>query len=343
MPNHHEEASSELFVRKSLGILDAVSQSIGFTTTNLQHFIIPIEQGGIGIPLVSEEALMASLIATGVSTVVISGFFIYYVIQLINQYAEEIHELIKKQNAFAEKEIIFFAKLSYLRHLFNKPLNDALKTHIGLNQDAANELANIVEEIYQEEKGFSQIIRQRNVHEESEEKAIQRYMFENKETYLPRIQQGLNPIYASHPAIKKNWHPELIGIFTGFISFMGMSSGFIGAYYGVVSLIIGMGTVSLTIPVIGWVAFAASLLFGLAVGLIVRHYTCKTVQREEARHVIQIKEATLHENSEKIHELEMRLLNERAASQSWFGRFFDCVRHNIPQGFYQPSKVLKAS
>lgn len=352
-----EETHNELRLKKTIGVLDAILLAIGFTTTNLQHFITPVAEGGIGVSLAGEGAIAASLVVLSVSTLLIAGVVTYYVIQLINQGAKEAHALVEKQKELAEKQMIFFARLIYLRHLIKmsetmRPmqLNDQLKIHLGFNQAAANELAATVETIYHEEKAFLQVILQRNVHKESEEKAIQDYFNANKENYLPRIQQGLSHIYASRPPAPKNWKPECVGVFAGFVSFMGMSSGFIGTYYSVVSLAIGMASVSLAVPVLGWVILAASIVFGLAVGFVVRHYTDKSMQRDEAMEAIRAQEAKLDENLGKVHELEMKLLTDNLActerkhsvmpqkqpfprSRSWSGAFFDRHRslENIPE------------
>jgi len=68
-----EESNHELRLKKSIGVLDSILLAIGFTTTNLQHFITPVAEGGIGISLASEGAIAASLVALGVSTIVIAG------------------------------------------------------------------------------------------------------------------------------------------------------------------------------------------------------------------------------------------------------------------------------
>jgi len=245
----------------------------------------------------------------------------------------------------------------YLRHLIENrramPLNDQLIMRLGLNQVAAHALAETVEAIYCEEKGFFQVICQRNAHEESEEKAIQRYFNTHKERYLPRIQQSLSHMYASRPPAPKNWKPEFVGLFAGFVSFMGMSSGFIGTYYSAVSLAIGMASVSLAVPVLGWVILAASIVFGLAIGFIVRHYTDKSIKRDEAMQIMCAQETTLNEHLVKAHELEMRLLTDNLAyaepkkkslprSRSWSGTLFDRQRshEHVPQPILAESKTL---
>ncbi len=312
-----EESKHELRLKKGIGILDASLLAIGFTTTNLQHLITPVAEGGIGISLASGGAIAASLVAVSLSTLVIAGVLIYYVIQLVNQGAEEVHELVEKQKALEEKQMIFFSRLIYLRHLIehkrHMQLNDLLKRRLDLDQEAANALASTVDAIYREEKAFFQVICQRNVNEESEEKAIQSHFNANKENYLPRIRQSLSHIYASRPPAPKSWRPEFVGLLTGFVSFLGMSSGFIGTYYSVVSLAIGMASVSLAIPVLGWAVLAASLVFGLAIGLVVRHYTDKSIKRDEAMEIVRAQEITLNENLVKAHELEMRLLTDNVA------------------------------
>jgi len=362
-----EESKNELRLKKSIGILDAILLAIGFTTTNLQHIITPVAEGGIGVSLAGEGAVAASLVALGVSTLVIAGVVTYYVIQLINQGAKEVHELVEKQKALEKKQTIFFARLIYLRHLIENMsamrLNDQLKMRLGLNQAAADALADTVETIYREEKAFFRVICQRNVYEESEEKAIQRYFKDNKENYFPRIEQCLHPMYASRPPAPKSWKPEFFGLFAGFVSFMGMSSGFIGTYYSVVSLAIGMASVSLAVPVLGWAVLGASLVFGLAVGLVVRHYTDKSIKRDEAMETIQTQEETLHVNLAKIHELEMRLLTNHSVnaenkhsimpkkkplprSHSWSGTLFNRDRslESVPAApVLAESKTLRLS
>lgn len=362
-----EESKNELRLKKSIGILDAILLAIGFTTTNLQHIITPVAEGGIGISLAGEGAVAVSLVALGVSTLVIAGVVTYYVVQLINQGAKEVHELVEKQKALEKKQTIFFARLIYLRHLIENMssmrLNDQLKMRLGLNQAAADALADTVETIYREEKAFFRVICQRNVDEESEEKAIQRYFKDNKENYFPRIEQCLHPMYASRPPAPKSWKPEFFGLFAGFVSFMGMSSGFIGTYYSVVSLAIGMASVSLAVPVLGWAVLGASLVFGLAVGLVVRHYTDKSIKRDEAMETIQTQEETLHVNLAKIHELEMRLLTNHSfnaenkhsimpkkkllpRSHSWSGTLFNRGRslENAPAApVLAESKTLRLS
>lgn len=363
-----EESNNELRLKISIGILDAILLAIGFTTTNLQHMITPVAEGGIGISLAGEGAVAVSLVALGVSTLVIAGVVIYYVVKLINQGAKEVHELVEKQKALEEKQMIFFSRLMYLRHLIehkrSMQLHDLLKRRLGLDQEAANALASTVDAIYREEKAFFQVICQRNVDEESEEKAIQAHFTANKESYLPRIRQSLNHIYTSRPPVPKSWKPEIVGLLTGFVSFLGMSSGFIGTYYSVVSLAIGMASVSLAVPVLGWAVLGASLVFGLAVGLVVRHYTDKSIKRDEARETIQAQEETLHENLAKIHELEMRLLTDNVAytehkapamtkkasllprSRSWSGKLFDRDRNLasvLPPSIQSESKTLRLS
>jgi hypothetical protein len=343
-----EESNNELRLKKGIGILDAILLAIGFTTTNLQHIITPVAEGGIGVSLAGEGAVVASLVALGVSTFVIAGVVIYYVVQLINQGAKEVHELVEKQKALEEKQMIFFSRLIYLRHLIehkrSMQLNDLLKRRLELDQEVANALASTVDAIYREEKAFFQVICQRNVHEESEEKAIQSHFSANKENYLPRIRQSLSHIYESRPPVPKSWKPELVGLLTGFVSFLGMSSGFIGTYYSVVSLAIGMASVSLAVPVLGWAVLGASLVFGLAIGLVVRHYTDKSIKRDEAMEIVRAQEETLNENLVKAHELEMRLLTDNVAyiehkapdmekkaslprSRSWSGTLFDRGRN----------------
>jgi hypothetical protein len=349
------ETKNELRVKKGVGVVDAVLLSFGFTTTNLQHLITPVADGGLGVSLASEGAAITSLLALGVSTIVIAVFITYYMFKIIEQDAEEVLNLIDKQKELEQRQIEFFARLIYFMRLIsmsenpnNIPLNNQLKTRLGLNQAAADQLAEIVETVYAEEKGFSRIILERQAHAESEEKAIERYFLDNKEAYLPRIHLGLQAIYIARPAPHSNWRPELMGIFTGIVSFMGMSSGFVGTYYSVVSLVVSIASVSLAIPILGWTILAASLIFGLVIGIMVRRYTDKSIKREEAIDTIREQEAMLSESASKLHEGELMLLNDRIAkleqkpvnvpyrkvfsrSNSWCGTLFD-RRTNDPGG-----------
>ncbi|MDA8561883.1 hypothetical protein N9L02_02075, partial [Gammaproteobacteria bacterium] len=137
--------------------------------------------------------------------------------------------------------------------------------------------------------------------------------------------------------IRKSWLPFAMGVLAGFISFASMSSGFIGTYSGILTLAISLASTSIVVPVLGCLIFGVSMVFALATGFLVKHYTIKSIVRQEVMGAVKEQERHISDQFEKTHEVEMVVLNKKITqlsaiksaplslqrSNSWNGSFFN--------------------
>jgi hypothetical protein len=316
--------------QKSIGALEALLLSVGFTTSNFLHVLTPVAQGGLGLAVTSLSAAIASISVVGLSTIIITALIFGSLCNVFKEKEYDLQTLINKQHALKEKQFELLARLFYIYHLLKKmdvdqpeeskpyliwprscsifpKLKTTLQTSLYLDEEKAGMLAKKIEQIYQsEEEKIIPIMNQSLA--VAEEKAIKDYLQRNHERF------SMDDIFLNfyEPNLHtKSWRPVIAGFFAGFISFMNMSSGFLGTYSSLIALASTVGAISLAIPFLGWAFFGASILFALGIGLAVRHFTSKHAKRQAVMNDLQEEYVKLTNALANLHDPEIIILNQK--------------------------------
>jgi hypothetical protein len=309
--------------KKAIGVLESSLLSIGFVTINIQHTLTSIELGGLGVVVPNLAMAIVTIALAGFSCVIITALISYIIFQIAKQDKNEILDIQNKELSSREKQFTLLTRLVYLWHLQKQanpnPLNTLklkrkMQKHIQeifeCEEKPAIQLTQYLSQVYEEDqKVILEELENINPHaRQSEEKVIKECLsnrFANFDEHL------FDPFYKKPEEIENNWTPEVIGFYTGFVSFISISSSFLGTYSAAIYMASLFTVVSLSIPVVGWSVLGVSVFLGLLIGLTVRHYSSKRAVRQERLSELENANTDLSYALEKTHDLQNVFLTQR--------------------------------
>lgn len=315
--------STDEHAKKAIGILEASLLSIGFVTINLQHTLTPIEMGGLGVVIPNVAMAGVTIAITGVSCVIITAVISYVIFQIAKQDKNEILEIEKKEISLREQQFTLFTRLMYLWHLQKlanpNPLNTLklkrkMQKHIQeifeCDEKPAIQLTHYLANVYEEDEKniLEELDNITPLARQSEEKVLKEYLSNRRANFDEHL---FDSFYKKPEEIKNNWTPEVIGFYTGFISFISMCQSFLGTFSAGISMVSLFTVVSLSVPVVGWSCLAVSIFLGLVIGLTVRHYSGKRALRQDRLSALENANNDLSSALNKTHDLQMTLLTQR--------------------------------